>query len=295
MMDMLQPSDIPSYADRISCDVVPGGSGGAPGLLKHMDTLREHVRAGDQTIMIQKATATGKSRNIPDELQAAIRGRLLVVTTTTVDVVGMQSCTTCSSRYRMGHKREGGASWHRAHIMFTTAGLAFRWYASEGTWFLEKYMGILFDEMDQMEESLEFALLWEIALKTQSRRRFLVAGASATFSEKLQGKLAGRDAVWIRCEERPFPVESNIVEVPDEESRYRAANDIVKSLLRRDLTLLVFLPGKIEIANARESLKSSGIQDFHMNPAKAFYHRCLNILRASPPASAPLLQTAGCF
>ena len=105
MMDMLQPSDIPSYADRISCDVVPGGSGGAPGLLKQMDTLREHVRAGDQTIMIQKATATGKSRNIPDELQAAIRGRLLVVTTTTVDVVGMQSCTTCSSRYRMGHKR----------------------------------------------------------------------------------------------------------------------------------------------------------------------------------------------
>ena len=113
----------------------------------------------------------------------------------------------------------------------------------------------------KVEENPEFALLWEIALQTQSSRWFLIAGASATFSDHLKGKLENLKPAWIRCQERPFPVESNVVEVPDEESRYRAANDMVKSLLDRGFTILVFFPGKTEIANARESLIKAGCSE----------------------------------
>ena len=260
-MDMLQPSDIPCYADRISCDVVPGGSRSTPGLLRHMGDLKAKIRDGYQTIMVHAAPASGKSRYLPDNVQPEIRGELLVLTPTTVDVVGMQSWTRCPSRYRTGLNKEGGAPRRSARIMFTTAGLASRWYASGGMYFLERYAGIIFDEMDRMEEDPEFALLWEVALNIQRRRWFLIVGASATFSVELRRKLEEVGAVWIRCTERPFPVENNVVVVPDEESRYRAANTMVERLLHRGLTILVFLPGKTEIASARESLKSAGIQD----------------------------------
>ena len=150
--------------------------------------MRQHIRDGFQTVIVHAATATGKSRLVPHNLQFEIRGKLLVVTPTTVDVVGMQLWAQwhgCHSRYRLGGKKVGGVPEREAKIVFTTAGLASKWYASKGERFLNGFTGILFDEMDRMEENPEFALLWEIALQIQSGRWFLIAGVSATFSDHL--------------------------------------------------------------------------------------------------------------
>ena len=107
---MLQPSDISSYADHISCDVMPGGSIGTPGLLRHIHELKEKSRAGHQTIMVHSAPASGKSRYLPDKVQSEIGGELLVLTPTTVDVVGMQPRMLGSKQDREHALRMAAAS-----------------------------------------------------------------------------------------------------------------------------------------------------------------------------------------
>ena len=60
--------------------------------------------------MVHAATASGKSRILLDNLQPEIGGKLLVVTPTTVDVVGMHPSTKVKSSFRIGLNMEGGAS-----------------------------------------------------------------------------------------------------------------------------------------------------------------------------------------
>ena len=105
------------------------------------------------------------------------RYKLLVVTKSTVDVIGMQQHTRMPSCYRMGRKRQGGCSFYQAKIVFVTDGLLLRWYASQGAEAFRAYDGIFFDEMDQMERNPEYALLWEIAVKVNSRRKLHISGA----------------------------------------------------------------------------------------------------------------------
>ena len=78
-----------------------------PGIQKRMKGMREYVKAGHQTGMFHAAVASGKSKFVPSNLQAAIGGDLLVVTPSEIDDVDMQSCTTYPSRDRTGRGLEG--------------------------------------------------------------------------------------------------------------------------------------------------------------------------------------------
>ena len=83
------------------------------------------------------------------------RYKLLVVTKSSVDVIGMQQATQKASCYRMGGKREGGRSWYDSKIVFVTEGLLLRWYANWGANAFQGCDAIFCDEMDQMETNLE--------------------------------------------------------------------------------------------------------------------------------------------
>ena len=187
------------------------------------------------------------------------RYKLLVVTKSTVDVIGMQQYTRKPSCYRMGRKRQGGCPMYDAKIVFVTDGLLLRWYAARGAEAFYSYDGIFFDEMDQMEMNPEYALLWEVAVKVSSRQRLRISGASAAFSNAMMRKLAQREAKWIECFERPYTVERYVAVVTSTSEMYSVLVHVTMSLLDRGCTSLVFLPGKWEISSVLDNLVAAGV------------------------------------
>ena len=109
--------------------------------------------------------------------------------------------------------RQGGVPFEKAHIVFATAGLAFQWYASEGTRFLDCYGCVFFDEVADAERSPEYALLWEVATHVSQRRSYTLklAAASATMSARMKNVFNLLTARWIVCHSRPFAVERYVI------------------------------------------------------------------------------------
>ena len=56
--------------------------------------------------------------------------------------------------------------------------------------------------------------------ESEEKKKFVVIGASATLSENRQTRVDQQGAEWIRCRERPFPVESYTIEISAEEDRF---------------------------------------------------------------------------
>ena len=91
-----------------------------------MPALRHLVRAGCRHIQIDATTGSGKSRQVPSVVAEEMfwesyrfsDSRLLVLTTSTVDVTGMQKDARCESCYRMGDGMKGGEPFHRSHGQF---------------------------------------------------------------------------------------------------------------------------------------------------------------------------------
>ena len=91
-----------------------------------MPELQRLLRAGYCHIQVDGTTGSGKSREVPSvvseemfwESERFSDSRLLVLTTSTVDVTGMQKAAWCASCYRMGGGIEGGEHFDRSHCQF---------------------------------------------------------------------------------------------------------------------------------------------------------------------------------
>ena len=183
---MLTPDDVPSCAQLKVIEIIPGRSRREPALLDHLPELCSRVFLR-KILIVDSATGSGKSRVLPSAFARELRGCLLVITPSTVDVVGMQrhAAETCRASYRMGQGRHHDRAWRDTDVMFTTCGLAFQWYAERGASYLFGWpvTGVLFDEIDRMEGDPNYALLWEAARATQENHPdFFIGGASATFT-----------------------------------------------------------------------------------------------------------------
>ena len=79
-------------------------------IAKHMPELRKLIRNGCRHIQVHGTTGCGKSRLLPSIVAGQVhkQGQTLVLTTSTVDVTGMQQDAWESSCYRMGDGRYGG-------------------------------------------------------------------------------------------------------------------------------------------------------------------------------------------
>ena len=269
---MIDASDLPATATLAQLDTVPGSKDAfPPALVRHIHKLRGLVTAGARHVQVHAATASGKSRLIPSETANLLpeQEKLLVLTQSTVDITGIQADAWIPSCYRMGRGRAGGKRWRASRIVFATAGLANRWYASEGSMMWHSYSGVMFDEIDQMERDPGYAQLWESARQEAAKRKFLLLGASATYSDDMKQTLSEQGAAWIECHDRPFPVEQFVMQVPTQGDLYPAVKHLVKSLLGRKLTSLVFLPGKSEIADLMADLEKAGIPQQALVPFRA--------------------------
>ena len=203
--------------------------------------------SGHGLVIVDAATGSGKSVLLPSEIQKHITGKLLAFNPSTIDTKNVCTSATCKSCFRMGGQRQGGASFSDSRAVFVTVGLAFKWYACQGTLFFTSYDGVFCDELHQMESDPKYAFLFELFMQIAKTRRFLIVGASATISSSLATKLDQFGASWVKCQERPYPLERNIVTVPTVRHLYEAIAHTACALLRRGKTCLIFLPGKTEI------------------------------------------------
>ena len=214
---MLEASDIPSVASWHRLDDLPGGGGRIP-LEARRGEIRRAVRQSS-VIILDVATGTGESKVAPSEIQQGLasvdrnNATLSVLTTLTIDVVDMHNESTVPSCYRMGGTRHGGVPLDRAWIVFATAGLAFQWYASEGTGFLRRYGCVFFDEVADAERSPEYAILWEVAHRISQTRSYplKLAAASATMSTRMKDVFDRLNARWIVCHSRPYVAERYVI------------------------------------------------------------------------------------
>ena len=86
-------------------------------IAKHMPELRKLIRNGCRHIQVHGTTGCGKSRLLPSIVAGQVhkQGQTLVLTTSTVDVTGMQQDAWESSCYRMGDGRYGGDDESGSH------------------------------------------------------------------------------------------------------------------------------------------------------------------------------------
>jgi hypothetical protein len=133
----LGTSDLINYARISQAEDTPGANKSSATLFKYVDKIRAAVLSKENPIVvIHAATGFGKSKVLPSLLQRTIRRPLLCLVTSTVDVVYMFKCVTCTACLRMGNNRRGGADKRDSQIVFATVGLVLRWYACFGIDFL---------------------------------------------------------------------------------------------------------------------------------------------------------------
>ena len=262
-------SDWPTYALCTELSEVPG-TNGKIAMQQYLPQFRKLLERGHDTIMIDAATASGKSREVPSALANFLYGKVLVMTPSTVDVKGMHNdCKWHYSCYRMGGGLRDGCTWKKAKIVFATVGLVENWHAKHGLACFDDFDGIFFDEMDTMETDASYALLWDAALEARRRRAASASarlvGASATFSEALRARLNDACAKWICCPERPYPVQQYTLQVPTRDQIWTAAAHVAKVSFQRQRTSLVFLPGKYEINLVKDMLLNSQVAEGSIN------------------------------
>ena len=146
---MFQTADLPTYAVMGPESEVPGGHGEIA-MKKHVPLFKEMLWSQNTSIIIiDAATASGKSREIPSALAQVVRRQVLVMTPSTIDVKNMQRDCQAWSCYCMGGGERFGDK-RKARVVFATTGLVQQWYASHGMGLFWYYDGIFFDEIDRM-------------------------------------------------------------------------------------------------------------------------------------------------
>ena len=83
-----------------------------------MPELRRSLRNGCLHFQVDSVTGSGKSREVPSVVAQEVRGKLLVLTPSSVDVNGMQQDARLPSCFRMGGGIEGGETFFRSNCQF---------------------------------------------------------------------------------------------------------------------------------------------------------------------------------
>ena len=115
---------------------------------KHNDfrEVDNMLRSNRRRIIIEAPTGSGKSRKCPNVIINYMEDMryskpLLVLSSATIDVVGMQETCEHSSRYKLGGGRH--SRWlPECKCVYASIGLATRWYANNGTQCFDEWGGV---------------------------------------------------------------------------------------------------------------------------------------------------------
>ncbi|WP_028116130.1 helicase-related protein [Ferrimonas senticii] len=230
--------------------------------------LRQHH------LVVEAQTGSGKSTRLP--LWAAQSGaRVLVVEPRRI------ACTALADFVGQGRDDVGyvirfdSSVDDRTQIAFVTPGIALRWLSEDG---LASFGTIIIDEFHERRWDTDLLL----ALLKQAKRHRLVLTSATIDGERLANYLGG---MRLQAEGRVFPVAieyhaSDSQQLPsDRELIPRLKSVVLAQLPLIDGDLLLFLPGRKEIAQAQAAL-SAALPDFlvlplHANVDKALQRQAL--------------------
>ena len=145
MSSLVSASDVPPDCALIP---MPRSTASSPLYGKNNEFLEvdEMLKRGMRRIIIEAPTGSGKTRKCPNVILNYMKRRdyrkpLLVLSSATIDVVGMQEACEYSSMYKLGGRRHSKVP-SKCRCVYASIGLATHWFASEGMWCLGKWGGI---------------------------------------------------------------------------------------------------------------------------------------------------------
>ncbi len=234
-----------------------------------VEDIRPQVEAELERVpvVISAPTGSGKSTQVPR--WCAQRGRVLVVEPRRVACRSLAQHVAKLEKARLGGRvgyrvRGDDRSSRETEILFATPGVVLRMMGSsrpapEARYGLKGFETLIIDEFH--ERQLDVDLLF--ALGAQARMRMIVMSATLD-GERVAEHLEG---VHLQAEGRLFPVDKHYVAgqtlLPD----VRGLEKRVKAALEqaRDVPgdVLVFLPGKAEIASVAQTLSGHHVIPLH--------------------------------
>ena len=262
---MLSRDDLPDSLEFIRQSDVDGCDSKRLPLQEHMDSLCKLMAEEYELVLVEGATGTGKSRLIPTAMCNCLHGRVLVLTPSTVDTKSLYQSCELPCCYCIGGLREGELN-EKCRIVFATVGMVAKWYASYGVEVFRNYAGVFMDEVNEVINDAQYAMLFECARKERHSRitassQFVIVGASACLGKAFRDKVVGMRVGWETCTQRRFKLERYVIKVATCEAMYEAIVQLAFNLWRRGQTCLVFLPGKREVKDARDKILKLGASE----------------------------------
>lgn len=137
-------------------------------------------------------------------------------------------------------------------VVFATEGIVVRWLQRDP--FLEGVGALVFDEFHERALAADLALALARQVQRDARPDLKLLAMSATLDSGPLAAFLG-DAPVVRSEGRLHPVETRLLERPDDRHlSLQIAAAVRRALAESEGDLLVFLPGRGEIRRAEEAL-----------------------------------------
>ena len=208
-----------------------------------------------QHLVVQAETGSGKSTRLP--LWAKAEGKVLVVEPRRVACTALAEYVAQLDNTPLGEGvgyaiRFDSQYQPSSQVIFVTPGIALRWLSDNG---LRDFKTVIIDEFHERRWDTDVLLA---LLKKKDGHRIVLT--SATFnSQQLSDYLGGKRLI---SEGRSYPVmvehlshnKQAMPEQNDLEKRVRSA--VEQALVRQPGDVLVFLPGRREIAACQSALQS---------------------------------------
>ena len=235
-----------------------------------IDALRADVLAAfaDGPVVISSPTGSGKSTQVPRWCP----GRVLVVEPRRVACRSLAQRVAMLEGVRLGEEvgylvRDESRASDATRILFATPGVVLRLFNGRGAWSLDRFDTVVLDEFHErgLDVDLLLALLHSQFKDSQFKGRLAVMSATLD-GERVAAHLGGRH---LHAEGRLYPVE--IVHLPGDallpdaqglEQRVRRAVEVSRE---HPGDVLVFLPGKGEIAGCAASLRDARDEIFELH------------------------------
>lgn len=213
------------------------------------------ARVEQQHLVVVAETGSGKSTRLP--VWAARRGKVLVVEPRRVACRSLAEFVAGERQEPIGQSvgyaiRFENRFNEASDIVFVTPGVALRWLSENQ---LAQFATIIIDEFHERRWDTDLLLAM---LKVQNRHRLVVTSATLD-SERLTAYLGG---ICLRAEGRQFQVAVNHLaedarNMPDIRHLETKIQQTVLAHYRQHQDILVFLPGRKEIAQCHSALRQA--------------------------------------
>lgn len=209
----------------------------------------------DHHIVVEAETGSGKSTMLP--IWASDRGRVLVIEPRRIACTSLANYLVEQSNTKLGEKigyaiKLESRFTQETDIVFVTPGVALRWFSESG---LTEFDVIMVDEFHERRWDID--LLVSLIIKEQ-RHRIIITSATIE-GDKLARLIGGKRLV---TKGRHYQVSQTYESIdshdlPDSKNMVQKAVNCVKNhyqVTKGDV--LIFMPGKSEITQCVQSLKS---------------------------------------